>query len=766
MISSAAPPPGGPWAHSANAAGEWHDLHQHLESVAGLARNFAEAFGASNWGYAAGLWHDLGKYSAAFQGYLRSSAGSDYHVEEAAEGHGGPAPRTDHTTAGAQHVVAAVPVLGHLLAYAISGHHSGLLDAISEGACLERRLRKKVEPWQHGLNDLPPGVAPKLPPFLQKALNRRGSDPKAAAFSFAFFVPMLFSCLVDADYLDTEAFMDPARAAGRRTWPNDVLESMETALDRYMAGFGEDGSLVNSSRRRVRDACLASAEHCPGLFSLTVPTGGGKTLSSLAFALRHARRHGLRRIIYVIPFTSIIEQNAGVFRRVLEPLVQAGLPDPVLEHHSALDVGRETVESRLATENWDAPLVVTTSVQLFESLFSSRTSRCRKLHNLARTVIVLDEAQKIPVEYLAPCLCALRELAANYGSTIVLCTATQPAIHLRADFPIGLDGVREIMPDPRSLYLALKRVYVESIGRQGDDELSGRLRDHDQVLCIVNTRGHARELFTRLKGETGTVHLSAAMCPQHRSAVLDDIRARLGRGAPCRVISTQLVEAGVDVDFPTVYRSLAGLDSIAQAAGRCNREGRLASARTYVFRSEHENTEAFLRDTANAASQILGRGGSPALYDDLLSLEAIEHYFRLYYWSQQERWDQEGILERLKLVQDNRDLPFQFSFRENAARFRLIRDSGEPVIVPWREEGARLCELLRACRGLPGRDTLRGLQRYTVQVPRRTHHQQLGRAVELVHDRYAVVTSLELYYDDDLGLVLDQEHFEAGTFIT
>lgn len=761
------------FAHSAADAdgnhrpkAEWQGLEAHLGQVAVRAAEFAAAFSAADWGRAVGLWHDLGKYSAAFQSYLESSASGDYHTEEAAEHTGGPAPKTDHTTAGAQHAVATLPVMGHLLAYAISGHHSGLLDAISDRACLERRLKKAVEPWEHGLAELPPPMAPVLPGFLQAALDQRASDPRSTAFSFAFFVSMLFSCLVDADYLDTEAFMDPARSADRPGWPDDALERMQLALEHHVTGLGNSGSHVNTCRRRVREACIDAAHDRPGLFSLTVPTGGGKTLSSLAFALRHARCHGLRRLIYVIPFTSIIEQNADVFRRVLEPLVQAGMADPVLEHHSALDVGRETLGSRLAAENWDAPLVVTTSVQLFESLFSNRTSRCRKLHNLARAVIVLDEAQKIPVEYLEPCLCALRELTSSYGSTVVLCTATQPAIHRRDDFLIGLDGVREIVPEPHALYLDLKRVEVESIGRRDDDELANRLREHEQVLCIVNTRRHARELFTRLKDEPGTVHLSAAMCPHHRSAVLDDIRARLDRGVPCRVVSTQLVEAGVDVDFPVVYRSLAGLDSIAQAAGRCNREGRLASARTYVFRSEHETSETFLRDTANAAAQILGRGDAPALYDDLLSLEAVEHYFRLYYWSQQERWDQEGILGRLKLVPSNRDLPFQFSFRENAARFRLIRDSGEPVIVPWGERGTSLCQQLMACQALPSRRLLRGLQRYTVQVPRRTFHQQLGRAVELVHDRFAVVTSLDLYYDDDLGLTLDREQFEAGTFIT
>lgn len=736
---------------------KWQRLEDHLWNVADLAATFAKPFGAEEWGRTAGLWHDLGKYSRAFQRYLTSASEGDYHAEEIRG-------KIDHTSAGAQHAVSQIGVLGHLLAYAIAGHHAGLLDAISDGACLEKRLSKAVEPWQDGPDEPLRAAQAKLPPEVQEELSKRAEDPRRAAFSVAFFVRMLFSCLVDADFLDTERFMDPERADSRPRWPADILERMEVALDRYVAGLAGDNSPVNLQRRRVRQACLDAAAHEPGLFSLTVPTGGGKTLASLAFALRHAQPHGLDRIVYVIPFTSIIEQNANVFREVFQPLVEAGVPDPVLEHHSAVDVGEETVESRLVAENWEAPLVVTTSVQFYESLFANRTSRCRKLHNLAGSVIILDEAQKIPVEYLHPCLLALSELTSHYRASVVLCTATQPAIHRRRDFLIGLEGVREIIPDPPALYLALKRVQVENLGDQNDGELASRLHDHEQVLCIVNTRRHARELFQRLEDEEGTIHLSAAMCPEHRSVVLATIHARLKRGQACRVISTQLVEAGVDLDFPVVYRSLAGLDSIAQAAGRCNRNGRLSSAVTYVFRSEHGRSEAFLRDTANAGSQILGGDGSAPLHSDILSLDAVEHYFRLYYWSQQQRWDAEGILGRLHLVQD-RKLPFQFAFREIAQRFRLIKTTGEPVIVPWDKRGKRLCAELRDSYGLPARRLLRGLQRYTVQIPKKVWFQHVRRTIELVQDRYPVLISPELHYDERIGLVLERERFGAETFM-
>jgi len=744
----------------------WQLLEDHLRNVAHLAARFAKPFGAEEWGYIAGLWHDLGKCSRAFQRYLCLETGADYHVIESNETLTNVAGKIDHTSAGARHAVEVAPALGHLLAYGIAGHHAGLHDAIADGACLEKRLKKRVEPWEHGPIQIKDSAIPDVPRFLAEALDRRATHGDEVAFSFAFFVRMLFSCLVDADFLDTEAFMEPERARSRPRWPDNILETMEEALGRFVGSLEAiDGSPVAGRRREVREACLRAAGEPPGLFSLTVPTGGGKTLSSLAFALRHAREHGLERVVCVIPFTSIIEQNAEVFRSVFEPLVAGGMADPVLEHHSALDVGKETLESRLAAENWDAPLVVTTSVQLYESLFANRTSRCRKLHNLARSVIILDEAQKLPVDFLRPCLLAVRELAANYRSTVVLCTATQPAVTLRDDFPIGLEEVREIVPDPPALYRALKRVEVVDLGRQTDGELAGRITGHEQVLCIVNTRRHARELFESLGNAEGTFHLSAAMCPEHRSVVLARVRRKLERGEPCRVISTQLVEAGVDVDFPVVYRSLAGLDSIAQAAGRCNRNGRLDRGTTFLFRSEHERSEAFLRDTANATVEILGGEDHQALYEDLLSLEAVEHYFRLYYWSQQDRWDSKKILSDLKLV-NSRELPFQFAYRSIAGRFRLIETHGETVIVPWGERGAVLVAELRDAWGLPDRSVLRALQRYTVQVPSRLYQRHLGSSIELVHDRYPVLASPELFYDERLGLVLDREEFETEVFMT
>ena len=716
----------------------WQPLQDHLDAVAAMAAEFASAFDADEWGHTLGAWHDLGKYSEAFQNYLRRSAAPDPHRADLGheDGTGG---RVDHSTAGAQHAVETLPVLGHLLACAIAGHHAGLLDSQAKGACLSARLRKPVPPWRDGAAlPEPPSLHP--PPALAAALAARDG------FRVSFFVRMLFSCLVDADFLDTESFVRPDRGSLRPAWPPDVLARMAAALDSFVAAFGAPDTSVDRQRCIVREACLEAAESPPGLFSLTVPTGGGKTLSSLAFALRHARLHRLRRIVYVIPFTSIIEQNADVFRKVMAPILEAGLPDPVLEHHSNLDEGKATYSNRLAAENWDAPLVVTTSVQFYESLFAARTSRCRKLHRLARSVIILDESQTLPVDFLEPCLRALHELSTSYGATIVSCTATQPAVHARPDFPIGLPEVREIVPDAPALYEALRRVQVSDLGRLDDGEIAARLQEHEQVLCIVNTRGHARELFERLDDVDGTIHLSALMCPEHRTEVLARIRRRLEEDRSCRVVSTQLIEAGVDIDFPVVYRSLAGLDSIAQAAGRCNREGKSAAlGHTYVFRSTHTRAEAWLADTAQCAAQVL------PLHADPLSLTAIEHYSRLYYWDQSDRWDAKDICGRFQLVQEP-ELPFLFAFRTAADDFELIEDTGQPVIVPWGDRGRALCRRLES-DDAPDRGLRRALQRYTISVPERLWARNLGSAIVLRHEHYPVLANPELY-SETTGLEL------------
>jgi len=595
--------------------------------------------------------------------------------------------------------------------------------------------------------------------MLRKALEPGRHDP----FSVSFFTRMLFSCLVDADFLDTERHMAPEKARSRPVWPQETLARMADELGLFSQTLEKTASdtTVNRERARVRDACLRAAEEPQGLFSLTVPTGGGKTLSSLSFALRHAVKHRLRRIVYVIPFTSIIEQNADQFRKVMAPLIEEGLPDPVLEHHSNLRIdeaygyGDEpfTDPRRLAAENWDAPLVVTTSVQFYESLFANRTSRCRKLHNLARSVVILDEVQTLPVDFLAPCLAALRELSTNYGTTIVLCTATQPAIEQTEGFKIGLEAPHPIIIEPTRLYEALKRVEIRDEGRVTDTELVDRLLEEPRVLCIVNTRKHAAILFDLLEGGADAhFHLSAAMVPEHRSQVLEEIKSRLDGGAACRVISTQLIEAGVDIDFPVVFRSIAGLDSIAQAAGRCNRNGTLAGmGRTCVFRPADHSPPGFVRQPASLSEQLMD------LHGDVASLEAIEHFFRLLYWDcGQDRWDARGVLEHFRLDKRNPKLPFLFDFKTVGEAFRLIEDIGRPVIVPWEQKGEALCEELRDSRLPVSAKLLRRLQRFTVQIPFRSWEPEVkARKIELVHDEYPVLVSTETSYNEKTGLITE-----------
>lgn len=733
------------YAHTSPRPDEpWQPLETHLRDVSGAAAERASAFGGADWAALAGLWHDLGKYSEAFQEYLAAADSADPHEADSLA-------RTDHSTAGAQHAVAAFGPLGHLLAFAIAGHHAGLPNADdSTGSNMRRRLLKPVEDWSAA----PPSVSehpiPPIPEFVRFRMAR--PSERGSAFAVALFMRMIFSALVDADFIDTEAFMSPERGAERTQWPADMIDRMLAALERRIEGFGVPETPVARQRARVAAACREEAERQPGIFTLTVPTGGGKTLASLLFGLRHARANGLRRVIYVAPFTSIIEQNAAVYRDIMRELVESGFPDPVVEHHSNLDPDRESASSRRASENWDAPLVVTTAVQFYESLFAHRGSRCRKLHNLAKSVVILDEAQSLPVELLDPCLRAIEALNRDYGTSVVLCTATQPAVAKSGEFPIGLDldHRAEIAPDVPGLFDAMRRVEVRFEGHMSDELVADRMLAERQVLAIVNTRKHAHFLADALGNEDGHFHLSALMCPAHRSSVLEKIRKRLERGRICRVVSTQLIEAGVDVDFPLVLRALAGLDSIAQAAGRCNRNGRLPRGETIVFETDHASTERFIAHQVSSARQIL------ALHDDLLSPEAVEHYFRVHYWSRKTAWDKHGVLEQFHL-ESRGDPPFVFQFREASSRFRMIESTGVPVIIPWSGEGERLCQQLRDAFLGPTRQLLRKLQRYTVQIPERTWLRHGRTAFELVHGEYPVLALPKSHYSPHFGLMLDAD---------
>jgi len=705
-------------------------VEEHLKATAALAQQFCRPFPWGAWARAAALWHDVGKYSPEFQNRIRRESG--YETD-------GRSPRrVDHSTAGAQHAFCKLGDAGKLLGYAIAGHHAGLPDGkTNDDSCLAKRLQKNVPEYpacpEHILDHK---VDPRALPFP--------ADRLRPGFGLSFFIRMLFSCVVDADRLDSEKFTKPRQAEVRAGYPSlaDLQPSLMAHLDQLSAR-ADQTLTVNRHRDAVLRQCLDAADEPQGMFSLTVPTGGGKTLSSLAFAIEHALVHGLDRIIYVIPYTSIIEQNAKVFRNALGERA-------VLEHHCNFDPSKgeddgsdDPTWEKLAAENWDAPIVVTTSVQFFESLFSSRPSRCRKLHNIMNSVVILDEAQMLPVHLLRPCLEALRELATCYRTSVVLCTATQPALLAKDDFPEGLKGVHEIVSAPDALYNALKRVNVEIIGKLPDTELAARLKQHKQVLCIVNTRRHARKLYEMIKKQRGAYHLSALMCPAHRSEVLERIRAALEDEEPCKVISTQLVEAGVDIDFPVVYRSMAGIDSIAQAAGRCNREGKHKVGSAYVFEPEGGLPVGDLRHAAETAQLVMRHHA-----EDPLELDSVREYFQDLYWLKGDKLDEKQIMDDLKEGAARGNFPF----RDVARKFRLIENDTKLVIVPWSEKGEQLVETLRSEE--PSASLARRAQRFTVQVYPQQYAALVGAgSVEVLWEQYPVLVSN--LYRSDVGLCPD-----------
>jgi CRISPR-associated endonuclease/helicase Cas3 len=739
-------------AHVAkDANGDWrtpHALEDHLTGTAALAIGHASAFGAEDWARLAAQWHDLGKYRPAFQSYIRAASGfeaENAHIE-------GVGKRVDHSTTGAVHAIEHLGEVGRLLAYLIAGHHAGLPDWYGDNTSLLQRLEVAR---QKGY--LAEALAQQPPPTLLHG-QLPTSRPRGDSRSLHLWLRLLFSCLVDADFLDTERYMTPEQAQQRAGHPplSDLLARFTSHIDRLSAAA--QPTPVNRLRAAVLKQCIerAGEERGNGLYSLTVPTGGGKTLSSLAFALHHAARHGKRRVIYAIPYLSIIEQTADVFRGIFG--------EDLVEHHSNLDPDKEDLRSRLAAENWDAPLVVTTNVQLFESLFAARSSRCRKLHNLVDSVVILDEAQLLPTEFLDPCLDAIRTLSAHYGVTFVLCTATQPAFtprDINGQPFAGLSDVRELMqggPHVQSatdLYRDLERVAVhwpQTSETSNWDDLAERIGKHDQALAIVNRKRDARELARRLPD---ALYLSTDLCGAHRAERIAEIRRRLADNRarlqaglevlPLHVVSTQLIEAGVDVDFPVVFRALAGLDSIAQAAGRCNREGRLQHGEQFVkglvqvFVAPEPAPAGLLLKGEQATQQLLARESSPTLTPDL-----FEHYFRLLFASVN-TFDKAGVIELLKSGPR-----LEIAFRQAAERFRLIPDEGAPVIVHW-SESERWLARLRS--GGPDRWLMRKLQRYSVNVRQDCLDRLIaqGDVVEILPGLYA--QEHDLLYDRQLGFL-------------
>lgn len=693
--------------------GRTQTVQEHLYATAALCAEFAAVFGAREQGKLVGLAHDLGKYSDAFQHRLT----------------GDPSP-VDHATAGAYECFC----LGQLAAaFAVSGHHGGLPDGGGQADTPDRPTF-----WGR-INRAKQG---KLAPY--DAWKREISLPSAAAPVFynqadaMFFTRMLYSCLTDADFLDTEAFMEN----GSRTRDSgEPIERLERKLAAYTAGWFPPKTPLNRQRCAILTQCLEQGDlQKPGLFTLTVPTGGGKTVASLAFALRHARTCGLRRVVYVLPYTSIIEQNAKIFRDILGT-------ENVLEHHSGVlyDIQQEAdpaaVRLAKATENWDMPVIVTTAVQFFESLYANRSSQCRKLHSLARSVLIFDEAQMLPLPQLRPCVSAIAQLVGHYGASAVLCTATQPALDaVFQDFlpetpPVELCPPGTFLPD------LFRRVTFYSAGTLSLPTLTAQLNARPQALCIVNSRKSAQAIYALLDGD-GCFHLSTLLCPAHRKAMLEEIRHRLNFGLPCRVVSTSLIEAGVDVDFPAVYREEAGLDSILQAAGRCNREGKRAPAESpvTVFRGE-DQPPLLLRVPIAAARAAMSRFSA---WD---SSEAIACYFsELRDLIGKERLDKDGVLSMTE------NPLCSLPFAQVSEKFRLIEANTRTVYIPWKN-GASLTARLSG--GEHSRRLFRQLGQYSVNIyPNHFTALEQAGALRLLEDGSAILTDMT-FYSEETGLALD-----------
>ena len=704
-----------------NSSGEVESMQsneEHLSGVANLAEKFANEFGMGSWGRVLGLLHDKGKERKAFQDYIKKNSGYDSTIQYP----------TEHTHAFVGGVIAKSlygKTATDLLCNQIVSHHTGLHDYYEMDGILNKEIPL-------GVNQSVEKIGLNKPPFAPDFKD------------FNHLSRMLFSCLVDADYLDTELFMDEESARKRI---NDIkLESLlpllETYIDNLQTSSAE--SEVNAIRRLVQERCVSTADMAKGFYSLTVPTGGGKTLSSLVWALRHAVHNGMKRIIIAIPYTSIIVQTASILKKIFGE-------ESVLEHHSNFDPQSVKKEFRhkakLATENWDYPIVVTTNVQLFESMFSNKPSDCRKLHNIANSVIILDEVQTLPTDYLQPIVDALKSYQRMFGISVLFTTASQPVLsgliegcNPQAAFQ-GIDNITEIIPKEYVLHERLRRVRLD-IDNTGStyDEIANRLLRHDKVLCIVNTRNDAREIFERLPKEGLTIHLSRMMCPRHVSKAIQEIKQALSDNSETviRVVATQLIEAGVDIDFPVVYRQEAGLDSILQAAGRCNREGKLDIATTYVFSlSVEHKLYGSIIDANNARLNMVN-------VNDWFAPETMTEYFRQLY-CRKGTFDKKDLKTLLYK-------PTEMCFAEAAKEFKLIEETGKTVYVNM-DDSLELVERLKS-DGITY-SLMKQLSQYSVNIHERDFQKLLSDgAIEEVIDGIYVVND-RAQYDENIGLRLD-----------
>ncbi len=819
--------PSGGWEeHGLDPDENKQSLKKHLEGVAALSEGFASKIDLGKAGELIGLLHDLGKYSQEFQNYFKSAVGllNPDEDEEFVDAKGLRG-KVDHSTAGAQLVWKELSkqgqlgqVVGQILALCIASHHSGLIDCLTSsptepvtdgftrrmGKSEEKAHLEEVQPkadtailnrFQGILADkeLIQSLKNSIHRIVQQAPDRHDTDPSkstVAQFQIGLLVRFLFSCLIDGDRIDTADFEKPRaaqhRMRGRYTGWEELIKRLELHLSRFASRYD-----IDKLRNQISSHCLEAAARKKGIYTLTVPTGGGKTLASLRFALHHARAYGMDRIVYVIPFTSIIDQNADVVREILEPGSHPGDQGRiVLEHHSNLGPEMQGWKQKILTENWDAPVIYTTSVQFLETVFGSGTRSARRLHQLANAVIIFDEIQSLPVKCVHLFSNAVNFLTDQCGSTVVLCTATQPLLD-KVDSKKGairLAADAEIMPDVHGLFEKLKRVDVKDNRRPGgwDEESVAELalkelKSSGSCLIIVNTKKAARGLYRRLEEHEGSslYHLSTSMCPVHRREILSKIKGHRGRNENALCVSTQLIEAGVDVDFGSVIRFMAGLDSIAQAAGRCNRNGSRTIGTVHVINPADENLNSLedIRIGRDKAERVLDDFQlNPGGYDNnILGPKAMAWYYENYFYDRKGEMGypvsgdlvgrSDTLLNLLSVnsmavadyMRSQSAPPVNFlrqSFMAAAKAFRVIDAPTQGVIVQYGKEGARLvAELCAAYEVEKQFELLRRAQQFTVNIfPNEFQKLLKLDALHEVQQGTEIYYLDKRYYSKDFGL--------------
>lgn len=758
-------------------------LEAHLQGVSTLAAQFSAKLNLASQGELIGLLHDLGKYSRDFQAYIQSATGLlDQDVDEeyvdAAQLKG----KIDHSTAGAQFIWRELSrhgqlgqIVGQILSLCIASHHSGLIDCLScdtnsLGEDLFSKRINKADNRSHAAEALDKANdrilararelmnQPEMLHDLQAALVKivraapvKNDKSAVSQQQIGLLVRFLFSCLIDADRIDTADFESPQQAKLRMRGRYMEWETLIGRLENHLNTLAPKHP-IDRLRQDISRHCLDGASRDKGIYTLTVPTGGGKTLASLRFALHHAKKHTMDRVIYVIPFTSIIDQNADVVRRILEP--DGTEPGSVLlEHHSNLTPEAQTWRGKILSENWDAPVIYTTSVQLLETLFGAGTRGARRMHQLANTVLIFDEIQTLPVNCVHLFNNAINFLAEHCGSTVVLCTATQPLLD-KVDAKKGairLKDNSELMPDRKQLFDDLKRVEVKNRRKPGGwtmDEIAAlaeeEARDAGSCLVIVNTKKSAQTIYRLCKEQTviPAYHLSTSMCPAHRKAILAEVRERLAKQEPTLCISTQLIEAGVDVDFGAVIRFTAGLDSIAQAAGRCNRNGVRDMGTVHVVNAKDENLSRLpdIETGQTKAERVLDdyEADSTKYGNNRIGLEAMNWYYQNYFFARASDMDypvsasvighDDTLLNLLSINSQassehgrvKKTAPGIYlcqSFMAAAKAFKSIDAPTRGIIVPYSEAGKEIIATLCAAY-LPDKefDLLRRAQQFTVNV--------------------------------------------------